>query len=84
MTKQEALAILERNADPYLADPAEIPTTFGGNGLYLAVALTAFRKALAAFRADPDPDSEAGAEAIRWAQVARQAADALRVEIAAA
>lgn len=56
MTKQEALAILERNADPYLADPAEVQRVadaFPGVEAGLAAdALRAFRKWLDAFRED--------------------------------
>lgn len=51
MTKQEALAILERNADPYLADPAELMQVAGGRGpcrnssaMNAAVNLTLFRR----------------------------------------
>ena len=58
MTKQEALAILERNADPYLADPAELQDAaardkdraiFG----WLQAYLTGFRDDLRAYRAAP-------------------------------
>ena len=54
MTKQEALAILERNADPYLADPAEVQRVadaFPGIGAGLAAdALWSFRKWVDSFR----------------------------------
>ena len=57
MTKQEALAILERNADPYLADPAEL--AWLGRTLDIlplsaaSCAARNFRYSLEAFRVKP-------------------------------
>ena len=58
MTKQEALAILKRNADPYLADPAELEAARGGLRCagWLLHNLRQFRFALERYRASLSED----------------------------